>query len=35
MTTSEPFEAVSRKMNCLMDELEKILEVKSLKDIEL
>jgi|TARA_X000001036_G_scaffold102325_1_gene95567 oligoendopeptidase F len=35
MTTSEPFEAVSRKMNFLMDELEKILEVKSLKDVEL
>ena len=35
MTTSEPFEAVSRKMNYLMDELEKILEVKSLKDVEL
>jgi oligoendopeptidase F len=29
MTTSEPFEAVSRKMNFLMDELEKILEAKS------
>ena len=26
MTTSEPFEAVSRKMNFLMDELEKILD---------
>jgi oligoendopeptidase F len=26
MTTSEPFEAVSRKMNFLMDELEKILK---------
>jgi oligoendopeptidase F len=26
MTTSEPFEAVSRKMNYLMDELERILE---------
>ena len=35
MTTSEPFEAVSRKMNYLMDELEKILEVKSLKNVEL
>ena len=34
MTTSEPFEAVSRKMNFLMDELEKILEVKSLNDVE-
>jgi oligoendopeptidase F len=28
MTTSEPFEAVSRKMNQLMDELETILEKK-------
>ena len=26
MTTSEPFEAVSRKMNFLMDELESILK---------
>jgi len=34
MTTSEPFEAVSRKMNFLMDELEKILEVKSLNNVE-
>ena len=35
MTTSEPFEAVSRKMNYLMDELENILEIKSLSEVEL
>ncbi len=35
MTTSEPFEAVSRKMNYLMDELERILEARSLENIEL